>query len=116
MIVAPAEFIGILARKAAAYGGSLQKINTQKFRASQYDHVSGTYRKAALSERFKEVGGHQVQRDLYSAFLISNSNGKLDAPDRDKCSHTFGKFLAMQDALIAAIKAGNVTMRQCFGF
>ena len=113
---APAEFIGILARKAAAYGGSLEKINTQKFRASQYDHVSGTYRKAALSERFKEIGGHQVQRDLYSAFLISNSNGKLDAPDRDKCSYGFGKFLAMQDALIAAMKAGNITMKQCFGF
>lgn len=113
---APAEFLSILARKAAAYGGSLLKVDTKKFRASQYDHVTGKYRKSPLSERSKEIGGSMVQRDLYSAFLISNSNGDLTAPDNDKCSYGFGQFLRMQDFLINVMKSDGATVKQCFGF
>ncbi len=113
---APASFITILKRKAELYGGGVYEVNTKKFRASQYDHVTDEYVKHRLSERDKLIGGHKVQRDLYSAFLLKNSNMKLDKPDRDKCIYGFEKFLKLQYGLISWMKLNNVTMKQCFGF
>ena len=113
---APASFIAILERKAKLYGGLLCKVNTKKFRASQYDHVTDEYKKCELDERDKLIGGHKVQRDLYSGFLLKNSNLKLDAPDRDKCIYGFEKFLELQDELINKMITDNISMKQCFGF
>lgn len=113
---APARFIAILERKAALYGGCVYKVNTKEFRASQYDHVSDSYRKQCLGCRDKMVGGHRVQRDLYSAFLLRNSNAGLDKPDRDKCIYGFDIFLVLQDSLITGMMENNISMKQCFGF
>lgn len=113
---APALMIQILTRKAELYGGTLLCVDTQKFRASQYDHVDDDYKKMLLKDRDKVIGGHKVQRDLYSAFLISNSDDSLEKPDREKCIYGFDRFLKMQSELIAAMKENNVTMRRCFGF
>ena len=62
------------------------------------------------------VGGYKVQRDLYSAFLIKNADGKMTAPDREKCAYEFDHFLRMHDELIGRMRSENVIMRQCFGF
>lgn len=97
---APAKFITILGRKAALYGGKVDKVKTKDFKASQYDHVKDTYTKMKLSERYKYIGGYKVQRDLYSAFLLKNSNADLSKPDRDKCIYGFEKFLELQNNLI----------------
>lgn len=113
---APACFVTILARKAALYGGGVYKVNTRAFKASQYNHVTGENIKVGLSERDKYIGGHKVQRDLYSAFLLKNSNDKLNSPDREKCVYEFEKFLKLQDNLITEMKENNITMKQCFGF
>lgn len=114
---APALLIATLERKCNQYGGQLQKVNTQKFRASQYDHTIDDYIKKDLSERiFKLADGSEVQRDLYSAFLLKNSNTKLDAPDRLKCLYEFNRFLDMQNKLIETMKQDNISMKTCFGF
>lgn len=113
---APASFLTILERKANLYGGTLAKVNTKEFKASRYDHVEDTYKETHLRERDKIIGGSYVQRDLYSAFLIRNSNSTLTKPDREKCIYEFGKFLRMQNNLITAMKADNISMKQCFGF
>ncbi|MGI6107299.1 MAG: hypothetical protein ACOX8B_05130 [Lachnospiraceae bacterium] len=113
---APAEFITILSRKAEQYGGGVVKVHTKAFRASQYDHVADTYQKTDLRQRSRSVGGHTVQRDLYSAFLLKNTDNSLDKPDRDKCIYEFKQFVTMQNALIADMKSRNISMRQCFGF
>ena len=113
---APASFVAMLAQKAALYGGCVVKVDTKQFRASQYDHAADTYVKHTLGEREKTVDGHYVQRDLYSAFLLHNTNNDLTAPDRDKCIYEFNHYLQMQNNLIAAMKAANISMTQCFGF
>ena len=45
----------------------MQKIQ-KEFKASQYNHVTDTYEKIPLSKEGDWKGN--VQRDLYSAFLI----------------------------------------------
>lgn len=113
---APAELIAILTRKAEMYGGGVYKVRTKDFKASQYDHTTGECVKHKLVDRIKQIGGHTVQRDLYSAFLLRNSNTGLTAPDRDKCIYGFDDFLKMQDGLIDDMKQKNISMKWCFGF
>ena len=113
---APASFITILTRKAALYGGCVYKVDTKKYRASQYDHVLDIYIKHDLSERDKVIGGHKVQRDLYSAFLLKNCDDNFDQPDRNKCIYGFNRFLELQNELISWMNANNMSMKQCFGF
>ncbi len=113
---APASFISLLEQKAKLYGGGVFKVDTKKYRASQYDHASDTYIKAALSDREKTIDGRNVQRDLYSAFLLKNTDESLTKPDRDKCIYEFAKFIKLHDELISQMKQDNITMKQCFGF
>ena len=113
---APAMFLTILKRKAILYGGQVYKINTQTFKASQYDHITDTYTKVPLSQRDKYVGNHKVQRDLYSAFLIRNTDNDLEHPDRDKCICGFDRFLELQSELINDMMTNSISMEQCFGF
>ncbi|MGN0240544.1 MAG: hypothetical protein ACI4CS_02560 [Candidatus Weimeria sp.] len=113
---APALFLKVLEQKALTYGGSITKVATKDFCASQYDHSSDSYMKVPLSQREKVIDGHTVQRDLYSAFLILNTDDTLKHPDRDKCISTFGGFVKRHDELISEMKKDNISMKQCFGF
>ena len=116
LIRAPASFIAILERKACRYGGKLSRVNTTKFKASQYDHVTDTYTKTSLGQRFKQIGDHTVQRDLYSAFLLSNSDKSLEHADREKCSAGFADFVKLQSELIRGMKKSGISRKSCFGF
>ncbi len=96
---APATFLGILEKKVTAQGGQLLYVDTWKARASQYNHVDQTYRKKKLSERMTTLSdGTRVQRDLYSGFLLRNSNDTLDGFNQTLCEETFKQFLVMQGA------------------
>ena len=112
----PALFLTMLGQKAERYGGSVRKADTMNFKASQYNHASNGYEKIPLSQRFREVGGHLVQRDLYSAYLLSNSQKNLKKPNRKKCAAGFGEFCRMMDEKISDMKEKGVSMKQCFGF
>ena len=59
---------------------------------------------------------HKVQRDLYSAFLLRNSNKELNKPDRAKCICEFDRFLKLQNCLLTEMKENGISMKQCFGF
>lgn len=113
---APAMFLSILEKKALTLGGSFVKVDIRSYKASQYDHTTDSYGKVPLSQRSKVIRGHEVQRDLYSAFLIRNSNDAFDHPDRVRCIDSFETFLDMQDKLLADMKSRQVSMKQCFGF
>ena len=113
---APAEFIEILTKKAELYGGAVYKVDTMKFKASQYDHVSDTYTKHSIHDRERNIDGNTVQRDLYSAFLLKNTDNDLEHTDRDKCIYGFDRFLKQHDELITEMKHQNISMKQCFGF
>ncbi len=112
----PSMFISILERKAVQYGGNVFRVDTKKFRATQYDHSTDTYTKIPMSQRSKMIDGYEVQRDLYSAYLLKNNNGELTQADREKCIYGFRQFMRLHDKLIADMKENGISMKQCFGF
>ena len=92
------------------------EVCRNSFRASQYDHSTDTFTKHPLSSRMKESGGHTVQRDLYSAFLIRNTGPDLQAADREKCTSTFSRFLELQAEAVLDTQLLGMSMPACFGF
>ena len=113
---APSMFLTILEQKATATGGSYTEIDTWSFKASQYDHVTDKCTKATLKQRSKLIGRHEVQRDLYSAFLIQHTDDTLTHPDREACIIDFEAFLAHMSKEINMLKASGQSMPVCFGF
>jgi len=109
---APAMLIEIINRKLKYFGEEIKKINTYTVKASQYNHIDNIYVKKGLSERWNvfNVKGEEVniQRDLYSSFLIMNVNDKLDKVDKDKCIEEFDSFRLLHDIEIERIRnCGN---------
>ena len=100
---APAMFLRILDRKLRNRGTQLFKINTQMAKASQFDHISRLCVKQSLSKRWKTVGGRPVQRDMYSSFLVMNTDAKLEKPNVAKCNATYDNFLRLHDIEVARL-------------
>ena len=111
----PGLFMTLLEQKAVMYGGTFNAVDTASFRASQYDHVRDECIKVPLSLRMKTVGGHLVQRDLYSAFLIRNSDDAYEAPDRWKCIASFETFLRHQGTELLCVMGRSERPSPCFG-
>ena len=65
---------------------------TSTFKASQFNHVTGEYSKKELNERWNTIKQTKIQRDLYSAFLLMNSNKDLSHTDIELCNQTYEKF------------------------
>lgn len=101
---APAMFISILKQKAESQGKTFITANTREIKASQLNHITGEYKKVSLNTRVKIVGGEQVQRDLYSAFLLSNVNDDAKTIDLLKCEKEFNNFLKNQDVTMLNLK------------
>lgn len=102
---APAMFVDILERKAKAAGGEFHRINTVKAKASQYDHSTNTYKKKKLSQRWHKLSdGTKVQRDLYSAFLLQNTNDTLDGFIQKNLDEKYPNFKSMHDVEIERLK------------
>ena len=115
---APAMFITILNNKLSGIAGEkLHKVNTFTFKASQYDHTNGTYKKKLLKDRWAELSnGDKIQRDLYSAFLIMNSDAEMQQADLRKCEETYKRFKEQHDGLIVKMKESNHIRLSSFGF
>lgn len=118
---APSMFLTILESKLNQYGGQLNKINTYEFKASQYDHTDDTFTKHNRSERWHILSnGDKNQRDLYSAFLIMNSDISLKHCNREKCNETYSNFKVLHDKeierLYSDIRKGNCKNISSFGF
>ena len=114
---APAMLISIIDRKLKYNNNEIHKVDTKTFKASQYNHITDTYNKKGLSQRGQEILPNVwIQRDLYSAFLLMNSNDDLLSTNRDKCIKTFDNFLILHNICIESIKQ-NITKRpESFGF
>ncbi len=98
---APATFVNIYEKKVIAAGGTFHRIDTWKAKASQYDHKAKAYKKKHLSQRWQHLqNGICVQRDLYSAFLIQNTNDTLDGFQQPLLEAKFTSFLDLHDAEI----------------
>lgn len=102
---APAGFVATLERKVLRQGGSFQRINTREAKASQYDHLSQEYNKKKLSQRWHRFkDGRKIQRDLYSAFLIMNTNHTLNGFDQALCDANFEHFFALHNLEISRLR------------
>ena len=105
---APSMFLSILERKLNYYGQELKKADTKSLKASQFNHKTGEYNKKELSERWMMIDGKKVQRDLYSSFLIANTNDELDAVDIDQANSWYDKFLELHDIEVDRLKQSNI--------
>lgn len=106
---APALFLSILTRKLGYFGQPLLKISTQKVKASQYNHIDGTYTKKTLDERWNELQYQgqslPIQRDLYSAFLIQHVNSAtLDTIEISECQKDFDRFVVLHHLEIERLR------------
>ena len=103
---APSMFLNILDRKLKRYGTRLNKIDTWSVKASQYNHVEDTAKKKKLSQRWNDIDGKRVQRDMYSAFLIMNVTDDMKSIDRDRCSEQYENFIRLHDIEVERL-SGN---------
>ena len=110
----PGKFINELKQKLEYFEIELEEINTQKMKASQYNHDTNTCIKVPLSQRGKLVDGQWVQRDLYSAFIVQNRKDK-ETVDRAKCEKGFKKFLEIQNRIIENLKKRGDDLPKCMG-
>jgi hypothetical protein len=90
-------FLSILERKLGYHHRKLNKIDTWNAKASQYNHHSGEYKKKKLSERWNIINDIRVQRDMYSAFLIMNTNEDLKSFNQEKIAATYENFLYLHN-------------------
>lgn len=109
---APAMLISILDRKLHYYGASLKKVDTKAVKASQFNHMTGRYIKKELNDRWNVIDGQQVQRDLYSAFLIANTTDKLNKIDTARAAEWYDQFLERHNQEVINIKQnGSKTLK-----
>lgn len=91
---APASLLEILERKLGYHSKQLIKIDTFKVKASQYNHLTKTYQKKALSERWNNLNGQKIHRDLYAAFLIRHvCEDDKETIQQFLCEQQYPKFL-----------------------
>ena len=91
---APSMFVTMLKSR-----NIVNEINTREVKASQYNHLDQNYNKKKLSQRWNYMiyNGQEikVQRDLYSAYLIQNTNDDLKTTNQEKCELSFDLFLTL---------------------
>lgn len=104
---APAKFLSILSRKLAYEKKVLNQTDTFAMKASQFNHVTGEYHKKLLSDRWNDIDGQKVQRDLYSAFLINNANPDLATINVPSCEKKWQNFVSMHDTEIQRIQVNS---------
>ncbi|HDK7314252.1 TPA: transposase [Clostridium botulinum] len=99
----PSALLTMINNKLKYNDEKLYKIDTKKCKCSQYNHFTDEYNKKELKDRWnKDI---EIQRDLYSSFLIMNVTGKkLDKIDRNRCIETYDNFKILHDKEINRLK------------
>ena len=101
---APAKLLSIIITKLEYIGKKMEKIDTRKAKASQYNHIKNEYRKTGLEIRYKELDNNIiVQRDLYSAYLIKNIENGSEY-NRFNLIKGFDNFMEMHNRELERLK------------
>ena len=86
------------------FGEGRYHVAPQGYRASQYDHTDRQYKKKGLDDRVVLLSnGTQVQRDIYSAYLMECADENYQSIDQKKCEEGFKQFLRMQEDIVDEI-------------
>lgn len=105
---APAKLLTMLDNKLKYFGEKLIKVNTKEVKASQYNHLNCRYKKKKLSQRWNDLNGIKIQRDLYSAFLIQHINDDLCNINQEECKRDFERFKILHDKEIERLNNSEV--------
>jgi hypothetical protein len=100
----------LLKQKLGYWDLELKEIDTFSFKASQYNHFTDEYIKKELSERWNDFDGYKIQRDLYSAYLIMNSDKGLKTTNRNLCFENWNKFKRLHDIEINRLRNNDKTI------
>lgn len=111
---APAMLISILDMKLKYQQLNIKKIDTYSVKASQFNHTTGEFTKKHLSDRWNNIDGQLIQRDLYSAFLIKNTTQHLDVVDVDLCNLEFENFIKLHNIEISRLKQSQNKLLRWF--
>lgn len=104
---APSMLLSIIDNKLKYLGLSLKRIDTPKVKASQFEHFTQTYVKKKLWERWNYFEQGNVQRDLYSAFLIMNTKDNLREIDVGRANKTWNHFFDQHEQEMERMKHMN---------
>lgn len=101
---APGMLIQILQQKCNSLGlPGVVKVPTS-VRASQYNHITKDYQKKPLGQRWNYLpDGKQIQRDLYSAFLLQHTNALHNGFVQDALEKDYDKFVTLHDGVISSL-------------
>ena len=103
--VAPSAFRVALEIRARQLGIDFEVISPKGVKPSQYNHITQTFKKKSLSTRVYDLSDNypDVQRDLYSAFLIGHIEN--DHYQQEQLEQNFPAFYQqMKDFLQQPIK------------
>ena len=91
--------------------GIFLTVDNFKFKASQYNHINNTYKEKKLSQRWHRINKDiNIQRDIYSAFLLYCAGDDLLSPDREKCFAEFDNLLWHHNCLVTYIKENKINI------
>ncbi len=100
MQTAPAGFVRILEYKADLQEKSFYRISPFAVKAAGFNHHTGTYQKMPRRKSWRIVDGRKVDKDLYSAFLLSNTAPDLQSFDLERCRQRYPDFLKAQEGCL----------------
>ena len=106
-IVAPSMLLTMIDNKLKYFGLKLKRIDTAKVKASQFEHFTQTCVKKKLSKRWNHFEQGDVQRDLYSAFLIMNTKDNLREIDVGRANKTWNRFFENHEQEMKRMKHLN---------
>lgn len=82
----PAMLLKLLSQKLEYQGITLNRVSTYDSKLSQINHETGEYKKYDLKEKFRKIRGIEVNRRLYTAYLLSFFNGDMTFSNAPKGS------------------------------
>lgn len=108
---APATLIRILTQKCSSLGiPGVVKV-PPSVKASQYNHLTNTYEKKSLSQRWNIMpDGRKIQRDLYSAFLLQHVSPQSNQFDVDALHRNYEHFVTLHDNVICELSHAPKTI------
>lgn len=93
------------------------KVSTFETKASQFDHTDDSYTKKKLSQRFAKLSnGTVVQRDMYSAFLLTHLDESLQGYDKEAIDKDFQQFMKLHNETKERLQNSHEWLPASVGF
>ncbi len=103
---APAALIAVLRQKCVSLGLPGVIDVPLSLKASQYNHQSGEYTPKPLSQRWNKMpDGENIQRDLYSAFLLQHYDPQTNSFNLQLLQQDYPQFVQHHHQAIQRLSA-----------